>query len=188
VLPLEKGYGSAFLDNFFIFLETQNANFISVAFIMVICFYLTCCIIKGSVFFSTALPFLTIHPIIEGKTWLNSFLFHLSMCAISATSLIHMLSQTFPYYLRGGNIVLILDSFLENMQVIGWILSNKIFTYSFLGIAFIGLIFVSFKLICNSDNKGDLLGRIEAKRLKLFGEEGQNKSLKYIEMVEMDKK
>lgn len=29
--------------------------------------------------------------------------------------------------------------------------------------------------------------RIEAKRIKLFGKEGQNKSLKYIEMVEMKK-
>jgi hypothetical protein len=114
---------------------------------MLICFYLTCSIIKGSVFFSNSMPFLVIHPIVAGKTWLNSFLFHLSLCSISATSLIHMLSQMFPYYLRGGNIVIILDELLSNMTFVGWILSKKIFTYSFLGIGFIGILFVSYKLL-----------------------------------------
>lgn len=131
----------------FIFFESQNANFLSIAILMTICFYLTCCIIKGSVFFSNSIPFLVIHPIIEGKTWLNSFLFHLAMCSISASSLIHMLSQTFPYYLRGGNITVILDELLVNMQVIGWVLETKIFTYSFLVIGFIGVIYVSFRLL-----------------------------------------
>ena len=106
------------------------------------------------------MPFLVIHPIVAGKTWLNSFLFHLSLCSISATSLIHMLSQMFPYYLRGGNIVIILDELLSNMTFVGWILSKKIFTYSFLGIGFIGILFVSYKLLYASESKGELLKRI----------------------------
>lgn len=150
VFPYQDGHPSTFLDQFFNFLESQNANFISVAFLMLICFYLTCAIIKGSVFFSNSIPFLVIHPIIPAKTWLNSFLFHLSLCSISATSLIHMLSQTFPYYLRGGNVVIILDELLRNMKFVGWFLSKKIFTYSFLGIGFLGIVFVSYKLLCQS--------------------------------------
>ena len=155
---------------------------------MLVCIYFTFCIIKGSIFFSHSLPFITVHPIKEGKTWLNSFLFHLSMCSISAASLIHMLSQTFPYYLRGGNIAVILDALVSNMQVIGWILSKKIFTYSFLAIGGLGVFYVTCKLICFNPSKGELLGRIEAKRLKLFGKDNQNQSLNYIEMVEMKKK
>jgi hypothetical protein len=117
---------------------------------MLICFYLTCAIIKGSVFFSNSIPFLVIHPIIPGKTWLNSFLFHLSLCSISAASLIHMLSQTFPYYLRGGNIVVILNKLLSNMTFVGWFLSKKIFTYFFLVIGGLGVIYVSYKLLYQS--------------------------------------
>lgn len=132
--------------------------------LMVVCFYLACAIIKGSVFFSNSIPFLVIHPIQAGRTWLNSFLFHLSLCSLSAASLIHMLSQTFPYYLRGGNIVVILDQLLSNMTFVGWFLRNKVFTYSFLAIGGIGVLFVSFKLLFNSESKGELLKRIEAKR------------------------
>lgn len=61
-----------------------------------------------------------------------------------------MLSQTFPYYLRGGNIVVVLDELLANMQVVGWVLSKKIFTYTFLSIGGIGVVYVSWKLICQS--------------------------------------
>lgn len=124
---------------------------------MLICFYLTCTIIQGSVFFSKAIPFLVVHPIVEGKTWLNSFLFHLSMCSVSAASLIHMLSLTFPYYLRGGNIVVILNQLLGNMKVVGWILSKKIFTYTFLFIGTFGILYVSYKMLFIGEKKGELL-------------------------------
>lgn len=73
------------------------------------------------------------------------------------------------------------------MTFVGWILSKKIFTYCFLIIGFLGIIFVSFKLLCGSESKGELLKRIEAKREKLFGKDNKDRSLKYIEMVEMNK-
>jgi len=65
-----------------------------------------------------------------------------------------MLSQTFPYYLRGGNIVVILNELLSNMQVVGWILSKKVFTYTFLSIGFLGVLYVSWRLLFESENKG----------------------------------
>lgn len=64
VFPQEKGYPSIFLDSMLNFLEDQNANFVAVALVMVVAFYLSLSIIKGSVFFSHSIPFLTIHPIV----------------------------------------------------------------------------------------------------------------------------
>ena len=60
-----------------------------------------------------------------------------------------------------------------------------VFTYCFLVIGILGMFYVSFKMICGGETKGELLKRIEAKRLKLFGKDGQNISLKFIEMTEM---
>ena len=114
---------------------------------MLIAFYLTTCIIKGSVFLSNSIPFITIHPIIVGRTFLNSFLFHLTLCSLSAASLIHMLTKSFPYYLRGGSIVLILDELLNNMAFVGFFLKNNIFTYAFLGLGCLGMFFVNYKMI-----------------------------------------
>ena len=150
VYPYEQGHPSIFLDKFFNFLEAANANFVAIGFLMLICFYMTFAIIKGSVFFSNSIPLIVIHPIVEGKTWLNSFLFHLSLCSMSAASLIHMLSKTFPYYLRGGSIVILLDSLLSNMKVIGWLLRKKVFSYWFLAVGCLGVIYVTYKLLCAS--------------------------------------
>jgi hypothetical protein len=85
-----------------IFFEEENANFVGIALLMIICIFLTIATIKGTLFFSNSIPFITIHPIVEGKTWLNSFLFQLSLCVLSSASLVHLLIGSFPYYLRGG--------------------------------------------------------------------------------------
>jgi hypothetical protein len=121
---------------------------------MVIAFYLTLCIIKGSAFFSNSIPFLIIHPIIEGKTWLNSFLFQLTICSFAVASLLHLLTRTFPYYLRGGSLSVVLNLMLTNMNVIGFLLQKNVFTYCFLIIGVLGIIYVSYKLLCGGETKG----------------------------------
>lgn len=98
----KKNTGSVFMDRMLIFFEEQNANFISIAFLMLISIFLVVSTIKGSIFVSNNLPFIKIHPIIEGKTWLNSFLFQLSLCVLSSASLVQLIIESFPYYLRGG--------------------------------------------------------------------------------------
>ena len=78
-----------------------------------------------------------------------------------------------------------LESMLANMKMFTWLLKNKIFTYCFISIGGLGVLYVSFKMLYASDSKGELLKRIESKRIKLFGKENQNKSLKFIEMTDM---
>jgi hypothetical protein len=75
----------------------------------------------------------------------------------------------FPYYLRGGSISVILKLLLTNMKVLGFLLEKNVFAYAFLICAGLGLFFVVFQMICLGKDKGELLKRIEAKRLKLFG-------------------
>jgi hypothetical protein len=58
-----------------------------------------------------------------------------------------MLSNTFPYYLRGGDIVILLDYLLDNLTVVGYLLKKKVFIYIFLIIGFIGVIFVMYKML-----------------------------------------
>jgi hypothetical protein len=88
---------------------------------------------------------------------------------LSSASLIHLLAQAFPYYLRGGSIVIMLNDILNNIKVVGFLLDKKVFTYWFLIVVGLGIPFVIYKMICASQNKGELLKRIEAKRIKLFG-------------------
>ena len=71
------------------------------------------------------------------------------------------------------------------MKVVGWLLSKKVFSYWFLAVGCLGVIYVSYKLICATQSKGELLKRIEAKRAKIFSKENKDKTLTFIEMTDM---
>lgn len=64
IYPLSSGHPSIFLDSVLNYLENNNANFVSIGLLMLFAFYLTLSIVKGVVFFSSAVPFMPIHPII----------------------------------------------------------------------------------------------------------------------------
>ena len=136
-----------------IFLEEQNANFLSIAIVMLICIFLSVATIKGTMFFSNNVPFIAVHPMIEGKTWLNSFLFQLSLCVLSSASLVNLMLGSFPYYLRGGEIALMMGDILNGMTFVKFFISKKIFIYGYLIMAVAGGIFVLVKLICFTQGK-----------------------------------
>ena len=45
---------------------------------------------------------------IEGKTWLNSFMFQTNIAVVASTALVHLIVNSFPGYLRGGDIALMM--------------------------------------------------------------------------------
>lgn len=103
---------SVFIDKFLVFMEEQNASFISVAFILLLTLYMILATLKGIFFVSQSIPFIKIHPMVEGKTWLNSFMFQTNIAVLASTSLLHLMITTFPEYLRGGDIALMMGSLL----------------------------------------------------------------------------
>lgn len=74
------------------------------------------------------------------------------------------------------------------MTCVGFLIRKQVFTYCFLIIGGLGIVYVTFKMICGSQAKGDLLIKIEAKREKLFGKNDLNRPIKYIEMTQMNLK
>ena len=113
-------------------------------------FYLIAVTIKGIIFVSEHSPFIKIHPITPGKTWLNSFLFQLTLAVIATTSMLHMLVITFPEYLRGADLVLVMDSVLSGMQFVGFFLRNKIFIYAYLVMVGLSFFFAGWKILCSN--------------------------------------
>jgi hypothetical protein len=97
---------------------------------------------------------------VEGKTWLNSFMFQTNIAVLASTALVHLMVTTFPTYLRGGDIALMMGSILEGMLFTGVFIRNKVFIYIFLIISVLGSIFVAFKMFC-LNHKSDQMLRIE---------------------------
>ena len=94
------------------------------------------------------------------------------------------MARSFPHFLRSGSIVSLLEQ-LDNLTIMRFLLSNHIFTYAFLTIAFLGIPFACCKMLGGS--RGELVERIEEKRLKLFGKDAKNDTT-MVEMVELKEK
>ena len=70
------------------------------------------------------------------------------MAVLSATSMVHLLVTTFPQYLRGGDIAVMMGSIMEGMLFIGVFIYHKVFIYIFLIMSVIGGFLSAFALIC----------------------------------------
>lgn len=154
-------------------MEDENASFVSIAFMILLNFYLISVTLKGVFFVSASLPFFKIHPMIPGKTWLNSFLFQLVLTILASTSMVHLLVITFPQYLRGADLVLMMSELMSGMLFVGVFIRNKVFVYIYLIMSVLGLVFSFYKIFC-TNTKSDMLQKIEEKRKKLFGKDKEN--------------
>jgi hypothetical protein len=89
-------------------MDNNSASFVSMAFILILTLYMIVATLKGIFFVSESLPFIKIHPMVEGKTWLNSFMFQTNVAVMASTALLHLLVTSFPEYLRGGDIAVLM--------------------------------------------------------------------------------
>jgi hypothetical protein len=67
--------------------------------------------------------------------------------------LVQLLLGSFPYYLRGGEISLMMGQILNGMHFVQFFTSNKIFVYGYLIMAIVGGIFVIVKITCFKQGK-----------------------------------
>lgn len=168
-------------------MENENASFISIAFILILTLYIIIATLKGIFFFSQALPFFKMHPMQEGKTWLNSFLFQGTIAILAATAMVHLLVTSFPEYLRGGDIALMMGSIMEGMLFVGVFVYHKVFIYIFLIMSVLGGVFSGLILIC-CERKPENILKMEALKAKFDKKDKKSSKNKpsEIEMTEMN--
>lgn len=75
-------------------------------------------------------------------------MFQTNIAVIASTSLVHLLVTTFPEYLRGGDIALMMGAILQGMLFVGVFIRNKVFIYWFLIMSVLGAFFVAFRMFC----------------------------------------
>lgn len=71
-------------------------------------FYMLWALIKGNFKIGVRIPFLlTIHPMIPNETWMNSFLFNISLILICSVALTNFSANAFSQYMRMSSIDMI---------------------------------------------------------------------------------
>lgn len=117
-----------FLDPLLLSLAEGNLSFLAVAIYSLMVLYLQGCAVKGNLVFGIRIPFiLNFHPMKPNKTYLNSFLFNVSMMMLSSVATTQLTIQTFPTYLANSYLGELFNDEIIKLPMFGWMYENRIF-------------------------------------------------------------
>lgn len=135
-----------FLNNLLIFLVENNVSFLATAFFAMFCLYLLLAAVKGNVKFGLRLLMCwTVHPMKylknkcrKGETYINSFLFNISLILLCSVSVTQFCAAAFKDYTVMTDIDLIFSTQIRYMKFFKYFFQYHIFEYA---------LFVSFHLL-----------------------------------------
>jgi LMBR1 domain-containing protein 1 len=132
-----------FLNEMLIGLDNGNAGFLATGIFFYLCLYLVWCVQKGTVKFGMRLPGLCrFHPMREGETWLNSFLFNVILMLVASVGVVELCISSFPTYTRQTEIYAIVVLQLNYMKFYSLFYQNHVFPVALVIWAGIALIYM----------------------------------------------
>lgn len=117
-----------FLNELLIKLDQSNASFLGTGIFFYLCIYIIWCVQKGTVRFGMRIPgCCRFHPMKEGETWMNSFLFNIILMLISSVGVIQLCISSFPTYTRNTDIYTMICLQLNYMKFYSVFYQKSIF-------------------------------------------------------------
>ena len=132
-----------FISFFLLYLEDHNVAFLSFFFFALFCLYLLFCTMKGNIKFGLRIfLFSAVHPMKKDETYMNSFLFNVSLILISSVSVTQFCSNAFSDYVTFTDIDLIFGVQIKYLRFFVFFYKNFIFEYAFIIIFALSLIYL----------------------------------------------
>ena len=165
-----------FISYFLLYLEDHNVAFLSFFFFSLFCLYLLFCTMKGNIKFGLRIfIFSAVHPMKKDETYMNSFLFNVSLILISSVSVTQFCSNAFSDYVTFTDIDLIFGVQIKYLRFFVFFYKNFIFEYAFIIIFALSLIYL---LIRHNDTMNTE---------KMFKEKEKMKKEKEFELAKIEK-
>ena len=137
---------SPFLNKLFTWMEFSIARFISTIFFAGLCIYLLFCVIKGNIKFGLRLFFLIkIHPMKQGRTYMNSFLFNTMMILLCTPPVMHFVIVMFQSYMNLTSGVFLFSVLIQRMKFFKWFFNTRFFFYAFIAWSVITFFYLIIK-------------------------------------------
>ena len=132
-----------FISYLLLYLEDHNVAFLSFFFFALFCLYLLFCTMKGNIKFGLRIfLFSAVHPMKKDETYMNSFLFNVSLILISSVSVTQFCSNAFSDYVTFTDIDLIFGVQIKYLRFFVFFYKNFIFEYAFIIIFALSLIYL----------------------------------------------
>lgn len=135
--------GYPFLSYMFIYFQDHNVAFLSFIFFSIFCLYLLWATMKGNIKFGVRfLCCWSVHPMKKDETYMNSFLFNVSLILLGSISITQFCANSFPDYVTFTDIDMIFNVQIKYLDFFVWFYKYHVFEYILFGIFVISLIYL----------------------------------------------
>ena len=127
----------------FIYFQDHNVAFLSFIFFSIFCLYLLWATMKGNIKFGVRfLCCWSVHPMKKDETYMNSFLFNVSLILLGSISITQFCANSFPDYVTFTDIDMIFNVQIKYLDFFVWFYKYHVFEYILFGIFVISLIYL----------------------------------------------
>ena len=138
--------GYPFLSYLLIFFQDHDVSFLSFLFFAILTLYLLFCVIKGNFQFGVRFLFCwSVHPMKKGKTYMNSFLFNISLVLLGSMAITQFVSDCLSDYIAFTDIDTLFNTLIKNLKFFKYFYRYYIFQYIFFAIFILSFIYLLCK-------------------------------------------
>ena len=142
--------GYPFLSYLLIFFQDHDVSFLSFAVFSLLTLYLLFCFIKVNFKFGVRiLCCWSVYPMKKGKTYMNSFLFNISLVLLGSMAITQFVSDCLCDYVAFTDVDALFNSIIKNLRFFKYFYRYHIFQYIFFVVFVLSLIY----LICRPVDK-----------------------------------
>ena len=142
----DRRAGYPFLSYLLIFFQDHDVSFLSFLFFSILTLYLLFCVIKGNFQFGIrVLCCWTVHPMKKGKTYMNSFLFNISLILLGSMAITQFVSDCLTDYIAFTDIDTLFNTLIKNLKFFKYFYRYYIFQYILFAIFILSLIYLIFR-------------------------------------------
>ena len=140
--------GYPFLSLMLIYFQDHDVSFLSFLFFSILTLYLLFCVIKGN--FQFGVRFLccfAVHPMEKGKTYMNSFLFNISLVLLGSMAITQFVTDCLSDYVAFTDIDTLFNTLIKNLKFFKYFYQNHVFQYIFFAVFVLSFFYMIWQLI-----------------------------------------
>ena len=165
--------GYPFLSYLLVFFQDKGVSFLSFFLFAILCLYLLFCLIKGNFKFGVRiLCCWSIHPMKKDKTYMNSFIFNVSLILLGSCAITQFCADSLYDYVSFTDIDSLFNVLIKHLKFFSIFYEYHIFQYIYFGIFILSFIV----LICRPADRtrpSYSNRNIDSKEMKLLNKKGK---------------
>ena len=139
--------GYPFLSLMLIYFQDNDVSFLSFLFFSILTLYLLFCVIKGNFQFGVRiLCCWAVHPMEKGKTYMNSFLFNISLVLLGSMAITQFVTDCLSDYVAFTDVDTLFNTLIKNLKFFKYFYRNHVFQYIFFGVFILSLFYMTYQV------------------------------------------